>query len=54
MDHEVLKVYSGITNVVLRISAKGKRKWEGGEVVKDAVLLGAHIDSTLPAPGASE
>ena len=50
MGHEVLKVYSGITNVILRMSAKGKVKM----MEKDAILLGAHIDSTLSSPGASE
>lgn len=48
MDHDVLKVYKGITNVILRIQAKGAAR------MKDAVLLGSHIDSTLPAPGAAE
>ena len=50
MDHEVLKIYSGIRNVILRISTKGK----GKTVEKDTILLGSHIDSTLPSPGASE
>ncbi|TXT09032.1 hypothetical protein VHUM_02506 [Vanrija humicola] len=52
MDHDVLKVYAGITNVVLKIKAKNppSGKSEG----PDAVLLGAHIDSTLPSPGASD
>lgn len=52
MDHDVLKVYAGITNVVLKISAKNPPS--GKSDGPDAVLLGAHIDSTLPSPGASE
>ncbi|ORY22823.1 hypothetical protein BCR39DRAFT_550650 [Naematelia encephala] len=47
LDHEVLKVYKGIRNVILKISSRST----GG---KDAILLGAHIDSTLPAPGAAD
>lgn len=50
IDKEILKVYEGITNVILRISAKGRVK----NMEKDAILLGAHMDSTLAAPGASE
>lgn len=46
MDHDVLKVYKGITNVILRIKSPGEQN--------DAILLGSHIDSTLPAPGAAE
>lgn len=53
MDHDVLKVYKGITNIILQIRAKnppsGPRTAD-----KDAILLGSHIDSTLPAPGAAE
>lgn len=51
MDHEVLKVYSGITNVILRISSRSK---DSSTPEKDAILLNSHIDSTLPAPGAAE
>jgi len=50
MDHEVLKVYSGITNVILRISSLKKVK----TIETGAILLGAHIDSTIPSPGAAE
>jgi hypothetical protein len=48
-DHDVLKLYTGVRNVIMRISAK-----DGLRGAKDAVLLGSHIDSTLPAPGAAE
>ena len=53
LEHDVLKLYQGIRNVILRVSPKpgtGLRAQDG----KDAILLGAHIDSTLPAPGAAE
>lgn len=53
MSHDVLKVYTGVTNVILKVSAKNppSGKPDGS---KDAVLLNAHIDSTLPSPGAAE
>lgn len=52
MGHDVLKVYAGIQNIILQVRAKNPpspRKQE-----KDAILLGSHIDSTLPSPGAAE
>lgn len=52
MSHDVLKLYSGITNIVLKISAKNPPS--GKAPGKDSVLLGSHIDSTLPSPGAAE
>jgi len=52
MEHDVLKVYKGITNVIMRIRAKNPPS--GRKSDKDAVLLNSHIDSTLPAPGAAE
>lgn len=51
MDHEVMKMYGGIRNVIMRISAKQP---PSGKYKRDALLLGSHIDSTLPAPGAAE
>lgn len=52
MSHDVLKLYAGITNVVLKISAKNPPS--GKTAVNDSILLGSHIDSTLPSPGAAE
>jgi hypothetical protein len=52
MDHDVLKVYKGITNIIFQIRAKEPPS--GHRADKDAMLLGAHIDSTLPAPGAAD
>ncbi len=49
LDHDVLKMYEGISNVIMRISAPGRQRGD-----KDTVLLGSHIDSALPAPGAAE
>ncbi|WVF71126.1 hypothetical protein IAT40_005923 [Kwoniella sp. CBS 6097] len=58
IDHEVLKAYSGITNIILKISAHNPPSYNGSASVqdnkKDAVLLGAHIDSTMPSPGAAD
>lgn len=53
MSHDVLKLYAGIANIVLKISAKEppSGKPDGKQ---DAILLNAHIDSTLPSPGAAE
>lgn len=51
MDHDILKLYSGIRNVIMRIQPKPGM---GLRAEKDAILLGSHIDSTLPAPGAAE
>ena len=45
MDHDVLKIYNGITNVILRIRSSDSNA---------SLLLGSHIDSTLPAPGAAD
>jgi hypothetical protein len=53
MDHAVLKMYSGIVNVILRITAKQPPSGPS-QIKKNAVLLNSHIDSTLPAPGAAE
>ncbi len=52
MGHDVLKVYAGIRNVVLQIRAK--KPITPRTLKKDAILLGSHIDSTLPSPGAAE
>lgn len=49
----MLKVYKGVRNVILKVSAyeppSGPKRTD-----TDAILLGAHIDSTLPAPGAAD
>ena len=47
LDHDLLKVYSGIRNIILRISTPGRNS-------SNALLLGSHIDSTLPSPGAAD
>ena len=52
LDYDVLKVYVGVRNVVLRI--RSKIPPSGRRPEQDAILLGAHIDSALPAPGAAE
>lgn len=48
LNHSVLKTYSGLTNVLLRIS-------NGTQAAKEStLLLNAHIDSQLPGPGAAD
>jgi Zn-dependent M28 family amino/carboxypeptidase len=48
LDHDVLKTYSGLSNIILRIS-------NGSEVAKQsALLLNAHIDSAITGPGSSD
>ncbi|EMD39116.1 hypothetical protein CERSUDRAFT_104381 [Gelatoporia subvermispora B] len=48
MGHRLYKTYRDLTNVVMRIS-------DGTEAGKThAVLVNAHVDSTLPSPGAAD
>ena len=47
-------MYKGITNIVLRISALDPPSGPRDPDAKDAILLGSHIDSTLPSPGAAD
>ncbi|WVQ77899.1 hypothetical protein IAR50_007604 [Cryptococcus sp. DSM 104548] len=56
LDHEVLKSYTGISNVILKISAFHPPSYDAHnpKADKDAILLGAHIDSTFPSPGAAD
>lgn len=56
IDHEVLKGYGGISNIILRIAAFHPPSYNVSQpkVEKDAILLGSHIDSTMPSPGASD
>ncbi|CED83794.1 Aminopeptidases of the M20 family [Phaffia rhodozyma] len=48
LDHDVLKTYTGLTNVILRISNGSSESKES------ALLLNSHIDSQLPGPGAAD
>lgn len=54
MDHAVLKAYRGIGNVILQISGVNTTRTIEGDLMNNAVLLNAHIDSALPSPGAAE
>ncbi|WVQ99736.1 hypothetical protein IAU59_006878 [Kwoniella sp. CBS 9459] len=58
VDHEVLKAYSGVTNIILKISARHPPSYNASQTghsqKKDAILLGAHMDSTMPSPGAAD
>ena len=48
MDKKVWKKYLNIGNVIVRLS-------DGTEASKqNAVLVNAHMDSTLPSPGAAD
>jgi hypothetical protein len=47
LDHDLLKIYSGVRNIIFRISTPGRNS-------SNALLLGSHIDSTLPSPGAAD
>lgn len=48
MDKKVWKKYLGITNVVVRLSNGSASSKE------NAILVNAHLDSTLPSPGAAD
>ncbi|ORX35606.1 hypothetical protein BD324DRAFT_660481 [Kockovaella imperatae] len=52
LDHDILKVYTGVRNVILEIRAK--HPTSGRRVEKDGILLASHIDSTLPSKGAAD
>jgi Zn-dependent M28 family amino/carboxypeptidase len=48
MNKRVYKTYVNLTNIVVRIS-------DGTSATKEhAVLVNAHLDSTLPSPGAAD
>lgn len=48
MDKLVWKKYYNITNVIVRLS-------DGTDASKaNAILVNAHLDSTLPSPGAAD
>ena len=48
MDKKVWKKYFGITNIVVRLS-------NGTSASKEnSILVNAHLDSTLPSPGAAD
>ncbi|EIN06322.1 hypothetical protein PUNSTDRAFT_106562 [Punctularia strigosozonata HHB-11173 SS5] len=48
MSRRLYKTYVGLSNVILRISAGTPQSKE------HAVLVNAHLDSTLPSPGAAD
>lgn len=48
MNHRLYKTYVNLTNIIVRVS-------DGTERGKEhAVLVNAHLDSTLPSPGAAD
>lgn len=54
MDHDVLKSYSGIQNVIFRIEGVNTTTTLEGDRIKNALLLNSHIDSALPSKGSAE
>ncbi|KAJ9107223.1 hypothetical protein QFC20_003758 [Naganishia adeliensis] len=54
MDHAVLKAYRGIGNIILQISGVNTTRTIEGDLMNNAILLNAHIDSALPSPGAAD
>ena len=54
MDHDVLKSYRGIQNIIFRVSGINTTTTLEGERIKNSVLLNSHIDSALPSKGSSE
>ncbi|WWD16980.1 hypothetical protein CI109_101414 [Kwoniella shandongensis] len=56
LEHEVLKAYVGVANIILQITAihPPSCNASASHLDQDAILLGAHIDSTMPSPGAAD
>ncbi|CAM0140646.1 hypothetical protein VKS41_006671 [Umbelopsis sp. WA50703] len=54
MDHMVLKMYTNVTNIIVRLSCPETPANESRDCDQNAVLLNAHFDTTLGSPGASD
>ncbi|CAO3577048.1 unnamed protein product [Absidia cylindrospora] len=55
MDHMVLKAYTNITNIIVRLSCPETNDMSGGRTCEDsAVLVNSHFDTTLGSPGATD
>ncbi|GAB5585290.1 hypothetical protein Unana1_00190 [Umbelopsis nana] len=54
MDHMVLKMYTNVTNIIVRLSCPESPANPSRECENNAVLLNAHFDTTLGSPGASD
>ncbi|CAO3689480.1 unnamed protein product [Umbelopsis ramanniana] len=54
MDHMVLKMYTNVTNIIVRLSCPESAANPSRECENNAVLLNAHFDTTLGSPGASD
>ncbi|KAI8070896.1 hypothetical protein BC940DRAFT_235259 [Gongronella butleri] len=56
MDHMVLKAYTNITNIIVRLSCPENDFTLGTErqCEQDAVLVNSHFDTTLGSPGATD
>lgn len=50
----VLKMYTNVTNIIVRLSCPESPANPSRECENNAVLLNAHFDTTLGSPGASD
>jgi hypothetical protein len=50
----VLKMYTNVTNIIVRLSCPETPANESRDCDQNAVLLNAHFDTTLGSPGASD
>jgi Peptidase family M28 len=50
----VLKMYTNVTNIIVRLSCPESAAHPSRECESNAVLLNAHFDTTLGSPGASD
>ncbi|KAI9318759.1 hypothetical protein BX666DRAFT_1855668 [Dichotomocladium elegans] len=53
MDNMVLKAYTNVTNIIVRLSCPEDRSPDRG-CEKNAILLNSHFDTTLGSPGAAD
>ncbi|KAI9305107.1 hypothetical protein BJ944DRAFT_162332 [Cunninghamella echinulata] len=55
MDHMVLKAYTNITNIIVRLSCPDGDTVSGVRSCEDnAILVNSHFDTTLGSPGATD
>ncbi|ORZ24635.1 hypothetical protein BCR42DRAFT_403350 [Absidia repens] len=55
MDHMVLKAYTNITNIIVRLSCPETSDVSAGRSCENnAVLVNSHFDTTLGSPGATD
>ncbi|ORX49385.1 hypothetical protein DM01DRAFT_1338070 [Hesseltinella vesiculosa] len=55
MDHMVLKAYTNITNIIVRLSCpEADTTFESRSCEDNAVLVNSHYDTTIGSPGATD